>query len=570
MLCFGPASHCLLPGLSLHLRAMYTTANRAYPDRHWATITTLLWIVAPLAFGLFALTLGQDANWDLRNYHFYNAYAFLHGRLGFDIAPAQTPTYYNPLLDVPFYYLVNALPPRGVGFILGAVQGLNLPLIFLIARRVIRVDTPKYGVIIALCIALLGMLGAANISEIGTCFGDNEFSLLLLTALWLVVAHQQTLGGALPAAAGTALAVGILSGMAVGLKQPAAVYALGLGCGFFGLALPWRRRTALFMAFGCGGALGLAITGGYWLYEMWSHFGNPLFPYFNNVFHSPMASAMDYRDERFLPSGWLEWLFFPLVFTIDPGQTAEGWFRDLRMPLLYCLLLVLLFSRLAGLAGMKSGARKSPTVQDAGHAGMLRFLLIAAVVAYFAWLKMFAIFRYLLVLELLTPLAIWLVVTRLLNDLRSAVIFASLCVLVILATLVPLHWGRVSWSDDYFGVTPPAIPDPDHTIVLAAGYAPTAYLIPFFPPQIRFLRIQSYFTGSSPMPNGTDRLMQKLVAEHRGPLYILYQHDEEPIADSSLQAYGLKRQTNTCQTLRPHIEEQSDEQFYFCEVSKVR
>ncbi len=548
---------------------MSTSDNYALAGGQLKTISQLLWLVSPLAFGLFALVLGQDANWDLRNYHYYNAYAFMHGRLGFDIAPAQTPTYYNPLLHVPFYYLVNALPPRGVGFVLGAVQGLNLPLIFVIARRVIRVATPQYGVLIALCAAILGMLGAGNIAEIGTTFGDNVVSLPLLAALWLVVARHRSLGSVWSVAAGTAIAAGVLSGLAVGLKQPAAVYAIGLGCGFFGLALPWRRRGALFLAFGVGGILGLSATGGYWLYEMWSHFGNPLFPYFNSVFQSPMAGAADYRDVRFLPADWLEWLFFPLVFTFDPGQTTEAWFRDLRIPLLYCLLLVLLFARLAELAGVKSSSRKSPAVQDAAYDGMLRYLLIATVVSYFAWLKLFAIFRYLLVLELLTPLAIWLVFIRLRNDLRSAVIFSSLTTVVILATLVPQHWGRANWGDDYFGVTPPAIPDPDHSMVLATGYEPTAYLIPFFPSQIRFLRIQSYFTGPSPTPNGTDRLMQRLVAEHQGPLYILYQHNEESTADAALQAYGLQRQVNACQTMHPHILEQINDLLYFCQVKKV-
>lgn len=548
---------------------MPTSSKYTLADGQLKVLSQLLWLVSPLAFGLFALVLGQDANWDLRNYHYYNAYAFLHGRLGFDIAPAQTPTYYNPLLHVPFYYLVNALPPRGVGFVLGAVQGLNLPLIFVIARRVIRIATPQYGVLIALCAAILGMLGAANIAEIGTTFGDNVVSLPLLAALWLVIARHHSLGGVWSSAAGTAIAAGVLSGLAVGLKQPAAVYAIGLGCGFFGLALSWRRRSALFLAFGVGGILGLAATGGYWLCEMWSHFGNPLFPYFNSVFQSPMAGAADYRDVRFLPAGWQEWLFFPLVFTFDPGQTTEAWFRDLRIPLLYCLLLVLLFARLAELAGVKSISRKSPAVQDASYDGMLRYLLIAAVVSYFAWLKMFAIFRYLLVLELLTPLAIWLVFIRLRGDLRGAVIFFSLSVVVILVTLVPQHWGRASWSDEYFGVTPPAIPDPDHSMVLATGYEPTAYLIPFFPPQIRFLRIQSYFTGPSSTPNGTDRLMLRLVAEHQGQLYILYQHNEEPTADSALQAYGLQRQASACQTMHPRIQEQIHDLLYFCQVNKV-
>ena len=54
------------------------------------------------------LLLRQDANWDLQNYHFYNAWAFVHGRLGWDLAPAQLQTFHNPLLDLPFYGMVAA------------------------------------------------------------------------------------------------------------------------------------------------------------------------------------------------------------------------------------------------------------------------------------------------------------------------------------------------------------------------------------------------------------------------------------------------------------------------------
>src|SRR4030095_718030 len=42
-------------------------------------------IAVPLAFGALAIALGQDANWDLRNYHWYNPYALLTGRFRFDL-----------------------------------------------------------------------------------------------------------------------------------------------------------------------------------------------------------------------------------------------------------------------------------------------------------------------------------------------------------------------------------------------------------------------------------------------------------------------------------------------------
>src|SRR2546425_5096832 len=61
---------------------------------------------AMLAAGAIStFLLRQDVNWDLRNYHFYNAWAFVHGRLGWDLAPAQGGTFHNPLPDPPFYLI---------------------------------------------------------------------------------------------------------------------------------------------------------------------------------------------------------------------------------------------------------------------------------------------------------------------------------------------------------------------------------------------------------------------------------------------------------------------------------
>ena len=74
---------------------------------------------------------GQDANWDLRNYHFYNAWAFLHGRLGWDLAPAQMQTFLNPLLDLPFYWMVAAdWHPRLIAFVLAVPAGVGAFFLF--------------------------------------------------------------------------------------------------------------------------------------------------------------------------------------------------------------------------------------------------------------------------------------------------------------------------------------------------------------------------------------------------------------------------------------------------------
>ena len=51
--------------------------------------------------------LGKDTSWDFRNYHWYAPYALLNHRMGIDVAVAHQASYYNPYLDIPFYWLAT-------------------------------------------------------------------------------------------------------------------------------------------------------------------------------------------------------------------------------------------------------------------------------------------------------------------------------------------------------------------------------------------------------------------------------------------------------------------------------
>ena len=71
-----------------------------------------------LFWAAFVVYLGKDTSWDFRNYHWYIPYAYLHGRMGFDVVVAHQASYYNPFLDIPFYELATKTP---VWFALGVL-----------------------------------------------------------------------------------------------------------------------------------------------------------------------------------------------------------------------------------------------------------------------------------------------------------------------------------------------------------------------------------------------------------------------------------------------------------------
>jgi hypothetical protein len=258
------------------------------------------------------------------------------------------------------------------------------------------------------------------------------------------------------------------------------------------------------------------------------------------------------------------WLLFPIWFNIDPMQVGEVGFRDLRFPLLYILLLALL-----GLILWRLLRRRESVNVPTGGAmpAMTHFFVIFMGVAFILWMKMFAVYRYAVVCEFLVPLTIFLVLGALLRNPRRQLRTALICMVFLLVTIDPGHWGRRPWTSDYFDVRLPAIAEPRNTIVLVAGHDPMAYMIPFFPPQVRFLRIQGFVTGPSPTLNETDRLMMRTLADHTGPVLILFRSYEEWSALNALEFYGLELDRSSCQTFVPGVEPQQEHLFYLCRVT---
>lgn len=504
--------------------------------------------LAPPAFGLITLALPMDANWDLRNYHYYNAYAFLAGREGDDLLVAQLPTFFNPLIDLPFFLATQAWPARLVGFALGTVQGLNILPLYGISHAVLRVAPIERRRLVAAALALLGMTGAGALSELGTTFYDNVVSLGPLAALWLVLRDHTALRSAPLRAAWPPLVVaGLISGIAIGLKEPVVTIVAGLCLAFlFAPARP-ARRLALALVFGAGAALGMAASSGFWMLHLWRAYGNPIFPFYNEIFRSPWALARDYRDVFYIPGSLLVRIFFPFAYLVDPRLTGDANFRDLRI--LACFMLI----PLAGLAALLRRPGPADTKPALSAMPETRYLLTAFAIGYVVWVLLFCIYRYLIVYEMLAPLAILLSIGLLPLRPRARALAAGVMIALVVATAEPADWGRIPWTEKWVMATPPKLADPDRTLVLITGHEPLSYLIPFFPPGVRFLRIHSGFTGPYEPTVRFNVEMHRIVGEHRGPRYVLYNPNEARFAEEHLEAYGLIIDRTACQSVPSNI-----------------
>ena len=471
--------------------------------------------------GAASIALRQDSSWDLLNYHYYNAWALVHARHGIDWAPAQLQSFYSPFLDLPFYAMVRAgLPPMAIAFALAVPTGIGW---YCFARMAEHLFPEQRAA--ALGAVAIGVTAPMSVSLVGTTMNDWYVAAFVMAALWLVVRGRPSMR--------TLAAAGALVGLGAGLKLTGIVYACGIVAAAATLGEDWRTRGRHVLVVSVAAGAAFALAAGPWMWVLYERFGNPLFPYYNDVFRSPWADPVRFTATRFGPSSLLEWPIFPyeMLWKLE-GFVSEPEFRDARPALLYTLAVAALVARPPRLPAMR---------------GEWRFLGVFFVASFLAWAVMYRIFRYLVPLEMVGALFIAHFVARFVRGRHLAVALAAALVAVILTCKFPTWW-RQRFEQEFFVVAmPPVKPD---ALVLLASAEPMSYVLPSFPGDARFAGLVSNFND----PSRANLLQQAIAAairDHRGALYALAVPVGRDEGGEALARMGLAR--TTCATIETNM-----------------
>lgn len=491
----------------------------------------LVVLSAILGAGL-AYRFGQDINFDQLNYHAYAAHAFWTNRASQDVAPGQIlHSFFSPVIYLPFYFMMRHFPPAVVGTILGAIQGLNLWLVAVIAWCV----TPALRSMERLAtVAAALVISAASpmaISEIGATFSDLLTSILVLGGLALLMRAEFHPGRAMATSIWIGLA-GALVGAAVSLKLTNASFAIGLFAAATVGWKSWSERLTAIAATCSGGCLGFALCGGFWYLRMWRTFGNPFFPYYNAIFRSPdYPSASSVFDARFVPHGLIEALSYPFQWAVGGLATAELPSRDIRFAILIVVGLAAFGVRFA--RGHDASMRWKP-------AG--RRLAIFFFVAFCVWMYEWSVRRYIVVLELLLgPVLVivlqWCGLARWRRGFLLPFVTAILAV-VCAATVRAPDWGHLPWAKTWYSVEVPAVVG-DHPIVFLDDQ-PLSYLVLELPQASAAIEVIAWEDLSAMGDSVFLRRIRDLLADPHNK--VLEAVAVGPLSDSfkkSIARYGL-------------------------------
>ena len=247
----------------------------------------------------------------------------------------------------------------------------------------------------------------------------------------------------------------------------------------------------------CGGVIcGALATGGYWGAHLWFASGNPIFPFYNAVFGSPLFAPVNFADLRFVPpSVATAAITYPFAWFLGMHPTSELPFRDARFALVAAFLPV---ACVVSALRRTRGASHGPDGLTIDSTHRFWLLTIFFVTSYVIWLAKFGIQRYAIPLELLAGVLLLLSLDRVLPSRRELyVVFAVLTLFAVLWSR-PSNWGRIPYGDDWVGVSD-APSGPPTLYVMMSGGAPTAYVIPSLSPSDRFIRL----TGNMPLEPDT-------------------------------------------------------------------
>lgn len=518
------------------------------------TINVSTFFLSALVFGIISIHLGKDVNWDLRNYHYYNGFAIVTGNFFSNYVPAQIQTFFNPTLDVFHYLLITYLPPKVIGFILGGLQGTNFWLIFVLAFILLPFRSIAIKWLSSLCCAVLAMYGPISVSELGTTMGDLTISTFILAGLLVSTkSFVETENTDNRVRLQKLLFAGFLTGCAAGLKLTFLPYALASFISLIIVSPKNLSKKKILLLFVTGSALGFILTNGYWMEILWDQFKSPCFPFFNGIFKSPYALPINFRDPRWFPESPLEWIFYPFFF-LGNHPIIELPLRTIRFALIFGLFIAYLTVTSYSLLKRHS---KKPNNKKSSETRILqdehKWILIFFITAYLIWEVTFSYYRYLAPLELLAPIIIFILTWKVISNNRLQALALIFMFVLMVGLMKAPNWGRLEWTNNsYFGIVAPSIPDPQNTLVIMTSHSPTAFVIPAFPKEVRFIRIQGNFDGV--MSEQWRNKIREEIMSHDGPMFLLTTSENIPEAPLLVKPYGIEIVNNSSIDIPNYLE----------------
>lgn len=438
--------------------------------------------------------LGEDFNWDLRVFHFYNGYIYLNGSYIKD----SLGYFLDPFCNSFYYLLIYNFNPLIVAFVISTIQSFSIILIFFLSMILFDDFIYSQRIIISFFIALSGIFGPIFISELGGTMNDVLLSCLIIASVLFCVKALNNINNNVNVKKIILFIIlsGAMIGIASGLKLTNLIYLLSISFSFGIILFLSKNKTDVnklfyFIIFIFSIFLFFTITLMPIGLQLWNNFRNPIFPFFNNLFKSPYYKTIAWHDNRWFPKSFLTYIEMPFLFMFQSPvwwRPNLSYWMGMEMPYrVFTFAAIALLLPFYFILKVKEYIKK----KDIKNKEFL-FLIFFFTTSFIIWQFEFSYYRYIATLEIMAPLILMLMLFSLFKKYNKFILYFCLLVVISISILgYPTdNWGRIKpFPENYFGLNKKTFKKFSNSLIIVGNQTgmPFNFVLPYFPSGDQFL-----------------------------------------------------------------------------------
>jgi hypothetical protein len=253
--------------------------------------------VALCAVGLTSIPLGLGhigLSWDALNHHIYLGWVADHPRFDRDYLAASYQSYQFPYLYWPVYKLaVGGASGMVAGVVLAQLPLIGVPAIWRLARACMP-GREWFDLAMRTMGVALALMSGVVLSMFDSTGNDL---LAAIPLVWAITVALEPIAGRSPDEARlrrAACVSALLAGVSIAFKLSNGPIAAVLPLLWLWPGGSLSGRLQRLVLTGLFGLLGFVMVHGYWSWLLWTHFGNPIYPFYDPWFE-PLRAWSGWR-----------------------------------------------------------------------------------------------------------------------------------------------------------------------------------------------------------------------------------------------------------------------------------
>jgi len=255
----------------------------------------LVMLVAAISLCLIPISLGQiGISWDMLNHHIYLGWTAEHRRFDRDFAAASYQAYQYPYLYWPVYKLATGgASGMTAGIVLALLQLVSVPPVWLLARACIP-GRQWFDLVMRALAVVLAFSSSVVLSLFSSTANDLLAAAPLVWAMALAFLPMDPNRPRWLSINKALLLSGCFAGISVAFKLSNAPLAILLPLIWLQYGGSARVRGVRLLWSGLAAVIGYAVAYGYWGWQLWVHFGNPIYPFYDGLF-APARAFLEWH-----------------------------------------------------------------------------------------------------------------------------------------------------------------------------------------------------------------------------------------------------------------------------------